>query len=93
MCPGRLSGRVRNRESTANPLGQEIRNLNMPGNRLGMTSLRVLPKRVFLAFPADYATVSPEMPEQSLGFIPRRRALVWRQGVEREGTRLGGAPG
>ena len=36
---------------------------NVPGYRLGMTGLRVFPKRVLLAFPSDHTTVAPQAPE------------------------------
>jgi hypothetical protein len=65
----------------------------MARNRLRMTSLRVLPKRMILAFPADDTTVSPEMPKQSLAFHSKTTNSCLASGGSREGTLFGDAPG
>src|SRR5262245_57536519 len=47
-------------------LGQKIRDLHVTGNCFSAARLRILPKRVFLTFPAKDAPGLPQVPKKSL---------------------------
>ena len=70
LAERRLSGRVRNRESAADPPGEKVRNFGMTGNRFGVACAGVLPKGMLLTLSAQHTPVTPQMAEQAVALHP-----------------------
>ena len=66
----RLAGRVWNRQFTADPSRQNVRDFGVARNGLRVAGPGVLPQRVFFALSSQYATVTAHVPEQLLAFHP-----------------------
>lgn len=62
--PSLLPRRIRDRELSTNSLGQNIRDLDMSWHGFRMTSLRILPDRMFFAFSANHTPITPKVSKQ-----------------------------
>ena len=60
---GHLAGWVRDRQFATNPPREEIGDLGVARDGLGVAGLRVLPEGMFLAFSSQHAAVAAKMPE------------------------------
>jgi hypothetical protein len=72
-CLWRVGGRVlyfRNLKTTANLLGEAIRDFDVPWNSFYVAGLRVTPQGVRAAFTLEKASMPPEVPEKSFSLHP-----------------------
>ena len=59
---------------------QEVGNLDVSGDCFGVTRLRIFPKGMLLAFPANDAPAAPEMPDQRFTFHPTTTSSCFASG-------------